>query len=459
MSSTIIYDNKRDTTIIGSELIANGTVLKKIATKRVADARDIVNVNAAAELGALTQLQEYRWFPHIIFVKVRPFEAQIVMDCYSCDLLNFYNYKSFSNRMKYFDQLVDDMLNALHCLSLHNILHGDVKSGNILVEVSEFKDVTFRLADFGHSERLSPTTNSIRVDKDRMLYTNLWRAPELLCPNPTVTCKADLWALAITLLNYIIGDFSTKILTDMPLVLLREIYKLSKLPLPSDTSVNLSNIDVGIDVKDIVSQYLTEGQLNEITGTVDLLTGFLKLDPTKRTALENFTFETRKGSTADAPKILRQIHLDSELSNEDYVDMVLAIVNVADENDLCSTTAFRAIDILERYICRYPVLLVDKILVTNACICLGIIVGESIIYGIHEYDKMFIGKETIDQLSICMVQIWKGLDYILVDPSTIDLSEWYRPNNMHTFDIRETYEGIRHGKRKLDSVQCTKIIR
>lgn len=78
------------------------------------------------------------------------------------------------------------LLQAVHCLHSHNILHGDIKPSNVLV-YGDF----LRLCDYSLS-RLLPT------EWNDCLYTANYRPPEVWL-GKKVTLAADIWALGCTL--------------------------------------------------------------------------------------------------------------------------------------------------------------------------------------------------------------------------------------------------------------------
>ncbi|XP_046428135.1 lymphokine-activated killer T-cell-originated protein kinase [Neodiprion fabricii] len=76
-----------------------------------------------------------------------------------------------------------------------HILHGDVKSFNILISKDRAKA---KLCDFGVSV---PLTDSLEMDVSKAQYdyigTECWSAPEILQDARIVTNKADMWAFGI----------------------------------------------------------------------------------------------------------------------------------------------------------------------------------------------------------------------------------------------------------------------
>jgi len=101
------------------------------------------------------------------------------------------------NRVK----LVSQVVAGLEYLHNHNIIHGDIKASNVLVN----DEHEVRIADFGLSRILGEpgfTTKSVGG-------TYRWMAPELLAPGeesvPQVTMASDVWAFGMTVIEILTG--------------------------------------------------------------------------------------------------------------------------------------------------------------------------------------------------------------------------------------------------------------
>lgn len=97
------------------------------------------------------------------------------------------------------------------------LMHGDLKSGNVLVFGEDFK--TVKLCDFGVALPLTKANGPI---KSGYFYvgTQAWSAPEVLGTDesllegevaPVITCKADIFSYGLTLwyekMAYLRHDF------------------------------------------------------------------------------------------------------------------------------------------------------------------------------------------------------------------------------------------------------------
>ncbi|VVC32132.1 Protein kinase domain,Protein kinase-like domain,Serine/threonine-protein kinase, active site [Cinara cedri] len=101
---------------------------------------------------------------------------------------------------KYIEKVAVDIANALDYLHTSLVLHGDIKSGNILVK-NNFEIV--KLCDFGVSLPLKTDGTLHRVKGHKAMYvgTPCWSAPEVLkgdeCLGAIITSKADIFSYGL----------------------------------------------------------------------------------------------------------------------------------------------------------------------------------------------------------------------------------------------------------------------
>jgi serine/threonine protein kinase len=90
--------------------------------------------------------------------------------------------------------IITDMACGLAFLHAENILHRDLKSLNVLL------DVNFRakLTDFGLA-KIKTETRALLTKNDNGTGALAWTAPELFCLRPTPTKQSDIYSLGITM--------------------------------------------------------------------------------------------------------------------------------------------------------------------------------------------------------------------------------------------------------------------
>lgn len=122
------------------------------------------------------------------------------------DLWNFSHNTSRHKKMEWFKPVFGQTLNAIDYLHTNNIIHRDIKSSNILININGNvipSMPVIKICDFGLSRSLagnmSPRT-----------YTPNYRAPELLEESDGYNTKIDIWALGCVIYEYIEQDILFK---------------------------------------------------------------------------------------------------------------------------------------------------------------------------------------------------------------------------------------------------------
>ncbi|KAK9810932.1 hypothetical protein WJX73_009407 [Symbiochloris irregularis] len=91
-----------------------------------------------------------------------------------------------------------DILQGLHYLHSNNVLHLDVKSGNILLA----SDGTAKIADVGLAQTLS---KSKTISRHHGGGTLAWQSPEMVMGEPA-SFSADMWSFGVILLEIVTGQ-------------------------------------------------------------------------------------------------------------------------------------------------------------------------------------------------------------------------------------------------------------
>ena len=140
----------------------------------------------------------------------------LVYEIADCDLLStIENDKPLSedNAREYFIQLLDGM----HHMHSHNIIHGDIKLENLLL-----CEKTLKIADFGLSRQIE-----VNVPITGLRGTLPYCSPNTLSGNSYDAVDADLWSVSICLFALVCGFFPYETATNQDWRFVR-IYMKSK---------------------------------------------------------------------------------------------------------------------------------------------------------------------------------------------------------------------------------------
>ncbi len=138
---------------------------------------------------------------------------RMMLPFHTSDLTQFIRMFSFSEKLKYYKIIIDQLLNALLQLSLKGIIHRDIKPDNILIDYEYdektlllLKDPVVFLSDFGLSVQLPCDRKFRNIKLSYEAGTPLYLSPELLSRHRNYNEKVDMWGLGITLVTYFLGQ-------------------------------------------------------------------------------------------------------------------------------------------------------------------------------------------------------------------------------------------------------------
>jgi serine/threonine protein kinase len=135
------------------------------------------------------------------------------------------------------------LFQALDCLERANVVHGDIKPGNIMIHgqpvfddsgITHFETV---LCDFGSARLSNPET---RICAPACVGTESYIAPEVLLGHP-YTARADIWSAMVTIFYVMTGDLLFDIRSD-------------------------NDLDYGIDLSGVMIQTPSSDEESETTG-------------------------------------------------------------------------------------------------------------------------------------------------------------------------------------------------
>ncbi len=97
-------------------------------------------------------------------------------------------------------RIIHQLSKALRALNERNVVHRDLKPGNILLS-SKKQDAMIKLADFGFARRLGPDEYT-----RTFCGTPLYMAPEILAGD-SYGLKSDLWSIGVLMYLFLTGRF------------------------------------------------------------------------------------------------------------------------------------------------------------------------------------------------------------------------------------------------------------
>lgn len=206
--------------------------------------------------------------------------------------------------------IVKQLLEGIHKLHTHRIIHRDMKSSNILIT----KDGELKIADFGLARPYS-------LDTKNRKYTNrvvtLWyRPPELLLGERNYACAVDLWGVGCIMSELFTKEPLMKgqteqdqlrLIADIIGPICPEVWpSVVELPLYS----KLSNVINNGKHRRLLMMKMKRVTHNELA--LDLLKKLLTLDPSKRidahTALDHdFFWDEKDPQTAEKRALAKSL--------------------------------------------------------------------------------------------------------------------------------------------------------
>ena len=170
--------------------------IKKSNTNAGGDIRE----RLAVEASVLKQIGSH---PYIVgfraFTGTKAGELCLAMEDCERSLMDIIEEKSFLEETISSDQIlkvawcISNALSFLH--NTHKLLHGDLKSGNVLVR-GDFDEV--KLCDFGVSLRLQEDLKSLKNKDDIYIGSEPWKPKEAFNSGP-ITDKSDIYPFGLLL--------------------------------------------------------------------------------------------------------------------------------------------------------------------------------------------------------------------------------------------------------------------
>lgn len=397
---------------------------RPIIVKEIRDSRKELSFNTICELHCLHILRDHPRFVQILDVNYEANRVRLILSSHQGDI-NLLHKRSFTERLKIFPRLMNDIFLMLYQLYQYQILHLDIKSANILFD-EDNDGIKFYMADFGISYQ-RPKSNTEKVIMGLSRYASIYRSPEILVEDKHYSYPAELWATGCLLTEFIITKYIFPVEKENNI---DNIVEKSKDP---STIVSLHNIAATYNSLDILSLFKESLSIQEILSVseyIPLLESLLQINPLDRPHIASLIKD--KSDIISTRKItsLRPYPLAESLINV-YGKMGKWIASVCKNLELPIRTFIASVDILERYLSNSKWKNANEILL--ACVCLTLC--DNILSPgctcLTEFIRLSEGKVCERDIKDLQIDVMKSLDYIIVSPDIDDivlkLEEWDNP--------------------------------
>jgi serine/threonine protein kinase len=413
--------------IVRTHTLPNGEI---VAIKKFRASDEGIEVSTLRELHALNVLKGY---PHIlqiitienIVTRKGITKTSLIMPLYVGDLKNLIEQIPTSQRIKYFDVIMNQLLKGCYYMYQKGIIHRDIKPQNILVnyyydtvknELSAEPDCY--IADLGLARQLLCTLEFRQVDKTIEAYTVWYRPPEIFARLRTYNENADIWALACTLVEYITNVPLFQVKSYEETEVMKMILKRLNTPLEgTDRNLKLfKNLSIhdNVNVAKFIEDHLSAYHYNNIPKrTIETLTSMLSFNYKDRVSITDLisppsypvaSFSYQKASI-----------LSKEINNKMYNILIDWIFEVAITMKLNFETFVTSLDILNRYLSVEPNTKRIMFQLIGA-VCLSLASKMQEIYSPEIFDYVHFSDGAFDsqQFKLMEKAITEKLNYIIV---------------------------------------------
>lgn len=170
--------------------------IKKVNSEKMTDKG--YPISFVSELDLLTKLRGVEGAVQLLGMSLdreAPGESFIVMEAMDCDLREWSKKKDFMDRLKIIPSLISTLAPLLGLLHKYSLIHGDIKTNNILVS-KRGNRLHFKLGDFGKA----------RVANKRTPYPCALRYSSPNYPGLELDpFQCEMWAFMIVLVEVLIG--------------------------------------------------------------------------------------------------------------------------------------------------------------------------------------------------------------------------------------------------------------
>ncbi|GJJ12118.1 hypothetical protein Clacol_006359 [Clathrus columnatus] len=194
------------------------------------------------------------------------------------------NYGAFEEALV--RNFVRQILQGLNYLHERDIIHRDIKGGNILVD----NKGGIKISDFGISKKVEDTMlTGARVHRPSLQGSVFWMAPEVV-KQTAYTIKADIWSLGCLIVEMLTGEHPWAQLTQM-----QAIFKIGSSAKPTVPS------DISTDAEDFLHQTFELDHNKRPTATELLHDAWIVNDPA------NLAYVTTDTTTTNKTKVSKSV--------------------------------------------------------------------------------------------------------------------------------------------------------
>lgn len=371
MSCSLVQDNfLNDITLIkelgngtyGSVYLARKPNGDKFAIKYMYNDNNGIIKSSLLDIDAILRLQNVPDVIKTIGICYLKDRVAFVLEAMDSDLFNFIKITPVQDRLQLSYKLLNTLINVTALMETLNITHFDIKPQNVLVS-RNINTVEFKVTDFG----LAKPKFGSNVIPNEELYTIWYRPPEMLAErnrNSYPILAGDIWAIAITVLEFILGYaiFQGTTIHNMLVLIYKEYRKTNGM---SQKQFEFGNQHGTIQGNINVYHYIPY----EKPEIIRMLTRMLTLNPDQRPTGIQLMHEFN-GSIN--PEFLTTLY-PPIYSRRIYIPGVELMIKVGSQLSLYRATILIGIEIFTRYLDLLDLDLdKDPFILTRALMCLQI---------------------------------------------------------------------------------------
>ena len=399
-------------------------------------------------------------------IDIQTAEVSLMMPSYTSDLKQFITLVPLSERLKYANQVVDQLLNGLFQMYHRGILHRDIHSMNIFVDYN-YDQTNQRLielpqcyyGDFGLATQLACNPDDRHDSMDVMAYTVAFRPPEIMVGRTDYTDKADLWAVGVTLVDYFSGEIIFSFQDDVDdddaiNIVLPELL----IPPPIDqydeyrAQIQQNTVHNRVDVSRFLVDQMGLAQYKRIPKKIrTLLTQLLQINPDDRPSIT--TLVTNQAVCPYPPTLLARgpLYRSGGTTTEMYSALVDWLIGVATLKQLRPKTLIVCIDMLDRYLAHYDpsekgvnLLLIGSILLIIAASMVEVSIPIKINVLIDYADQTF----TADQFRAKELELIRQLNYTFL---SCEIDQYVDHVERQPMELATKYDQLRQMYETIES--------